>query len=145
MSQFEYDLTVSHDTNSSGHTQWFYFCVAGAQPGVSYTFNIVNFAKPDSLFNQGQRPLLYSNKQAEAAGWVRCADNICYYKRDTLEYQTPSLRKAMRGKPVPYVLTFRVQFGDSGKQYLAYSYPYTMHDLRADLARWVTDTTRSRC
>jgi hypothetical protein len=34
------------------------------QAGVPYKFNIVNLVKPDSLYNAGMRPLLYSVAQA---------------------------------------------------------------------------------
>ena len=33
--------------------------------GVPYKFNIVNLLKPDSTFNAGLRPLLYSKMEAE--------------------------------------------------------------------------------
>ena len=39
-------------------TQWFYFAVSGAQPGVPYTLNIVNFLKKESLYTQGKQPLV---------------------------------------------------------------------------------------
>merc|ERR1712166_685185 len=43
-----YHLLVSNDTNSNGHTQWFFFSVEGAIPGVEYEFQIRNFSKKDS-------------------------------------------------------------------------------------------------
>ena len=54
-----YNLVLEPDTNTLGHTQWFYFRVRGMVPGVSYTFTIVNLEKPSSLFNEGMRPLMY--------------------------------------------------------------------------------------
>lgn len=45
----EYDLLLNWDHGTRGHTQWFFFAVSGAVPGQSYTFNIVNFCKPQSL------------------------------------------------------------------------------------------------
>ncbi len=43
--------------------------------GRKYKFNIINMMKPDSVYNQGLRPLAYSNKEAEArgTGWFRTA------------------------------------------------------------------------
>jgi hypothetical protein len=43
--------------------------------GRKYKFNIINMMKPDSVYNQGLRPLAYSNKEAEARGigWFRTA------------------------------------------------------------------------
>lgn len=44
------------------------------------TFNIVNLTKPDSLFNLGMRPVLYSyhDAQQHGLGWVRTAHDISY-------------------------------------------------------------------
>jgi cytosolic carboxypeptidase protein 2/3 len=43
--------------------------------------------KPDSLYANGMRPLMYSDKKAELkkVGWHRTGDNITYYKND-LQY-----------------------------------------------------------
>jgi cytosolic carboxypeptidase protein 2/3 len=48
----------------------------------------VNFVKPDSLFNDGMKPLIYSKKEAEAKGssWMRAGENIAYYP-------TPAVRQ----------------------------------------------------
>jgi hypothetical protein len=54
-----YNLLLEPDTNTLGHTQWFFFRVRGMVPGVRYTFTIVNLEKPSSLFNEGMRPLMY--------------------------------------------------------------------------------------
>jgi hypothetical protein len=37
--------------------------------------------KPDSTYNEGMRPLIYSRRNAEEnkIGWMRDGDNICYY------------------------------------------------------------------
>lgn len=47
-------------------------------------FSIVNLVKSDSLYNEGMRPLMYSNIEAKTntVGWVRCGENISYYKND---------------------------------------------------------------
>ena len=45
----EYDLLLNWDHGTRGHTQWYYFSVSGAHVGERYTFNIVNFCKPQSL------------------------------------------------------------------------------------------------
>jgi hypothetical protein len=38
---------------------------------VTYKFNIINLIKPESSYNQGMRPLLYSKREAEEnnIGW----------------------------------------------------------------------------
>lgn len=55
----EYELMLEPDTNTLGHTQWFYFRVTGMVEGVRYSFHVMNLEKPASLFNQGMRPLVY--------------------------------------------------------------------------------------
>ncbi len=55
----EYELILEPDTNTLGHTQWFFFRVQGMVPGIEYRFHVVNLEKPASLFNQGMRPLVY--------------------------------------------------------------------------------------
>lgn len=52
--QFEYDLVLSSDLNTARHTQWYYFRVQNAVPGVTYTLRIVNLLKKDSLYNYGK-------------------------------------------------------------------------------------------
>ena len=42
------------------------------------------FVKPGSLYNDGMRPLMYSELNAEnkGIGWVRTGTKIKYYKND---------------------------------------------------------------
>jgi len=40
--------------------QWYYFRVTNTIPNKMYRFNIINLWKPDSLYNHGMRPLIYS-------------------------------------------------------------------------------------
>ena len=72
-----YDLYMHNDLYTNGHTQWFYFSVTNVRAGDEVTFYIKNFAKPDSLFNAGMRPLMYSGKSGK--GWERCGTNIAYF------------------------------------------------------------------
>lgn len=51
------------DTNTRGHQQWFYFRVRNMKKDVKYKFNIWNFTKPKSLFNDGMRPVWLSKKK----------------------------------------------------------------------------------
>ena len=61
----EYDLILRPDLNTRGNTQWFYFAMRRMRPGVMYKFNILNNVKPDSLFNGGMQPLVYSTIDAQ--------------------------------------------------------------------------------
>lgn len=49
-----YDLYMHNDCFTAGHTQWFYFSVKNVKIGQTVVFNIRNFVKPDSLFNEGK-------------------------------------------------------------------------------------------
>ena len=120
--EFEYDLILKPDYNTRGYTQWYYFRVSNTMAGQTYRFNIINLLKPDSLYNHGMRPLMYSEIEAKkyGKGWVRAGRDVCYYQN------------SMKRKTVGhyYTLTFRVQFNnDNDTVYFAHSYPYTYSDL----------------
>jgi len=82
LSENEYDLVLQNDINTNGHTQWFFFKVANTRKGHKVRFNLINLAKPDSLYNQGMRVLSYSQNQAkeDKLGWHRIGTDISYYK-----------------------------------------------------------------
>jgi hypothetical protein len=69
----EYDLLLNWDHGTRGHTQWYFFSASNARVGEKYTFNIVNFCKPQSLYKNGMRPLIYSATAAVKLGhgWTR--------------------------------------------------------------------------
>jgi hypothetical protein len=79
---FEYDLFMRTDYGTSGFTQWFYYRISNTRKGQSYKFNILNMLKPDFLYNQGMKILIYSNKDANenSFGWKRDGSSIAYYK-----------------------------------------------------------------
>ena len=49
-----------------------------------YQFNLLNFVKPDSSFNDGMKPLIYSKKESEGnkMGWMRAGEDIAYYQNN---------------------------------------------------------------
>ena len=59
----EYDLILQNDINTNGHTQWYFFRVGNTRKGEAIKFNIINLAKPDSLYNYGMKILCFSNKE----------------------------------------------------------------------------------
>jgi len=65
VSDSEYNCMMQNDINTSGHTQWFYFRVMNTRAGHTVKFNIMNYSKPDSLFNYGMKISVYSEKKAE--------------------------------------------------------------------------------
>ena len=48
---------------SKGHTQWFYFKVSNVKKGQKVKFNMLNMIKPKSLYNEGMKVLIYSEKR----------------------------------------------------------------------------------
>ena len=121
----EYHLCLQNDVNTVGHTQWFFFRVQNTKKDLEVQFNMLNLAKPDSLFNHGMKPLIYSEKKVEeeGIGWFRDGYNIGYYKN--------GIKKE---KGSYYTLTFKYRFEhDDDTVYFAYWYPYTYSDLKADL------------
>lgn len=99
----EYDLYLKNDYNSQGYGQWFFFKVTNTKVNKTYTFNIVNHFKPDSLHNQGMKPLMYSAKRAklEGCGWHRVGKDVCYYPNGT---------KKKNGGGCYYSLSFSFEF-----------------------------------
>lgn len=83
----EYDLYMRTDSNTRGHRQWFYFAVKAREKG-RVRFSVLNFTKRCSLYTQGMRIAVYSEKKAERAalgelpklyaGWHRGGENIVY-------------------------------------------------------------------
>ena len=141
----EYDLCLRCDVHTPGHTQWFYFAVANTFPpdllaahddGKSvtppkYRFNILNLTKPDSLFNQGMRPVLYSCRDAKAkgTGWVRSGSNISYYNNPFVRGNA-----AGEGASCYFSLSFTLELTNPRDTYLiAYSYPYTYTDNKSHI------------
>ena len=120
--EFEYDLILKPDYNTRGYTQWYYFRIGNTRAGKTYRFNIINMMKPDSLYNHGMRPVVYSEMEAKRSGkgWFRGGSDICYYQN--------SMKRKNAG--YYYTLTFSMQFDHDGDTvYLAHCYPYTYTDL----------------
>ncbi|XP_070123063.1 cytosolic carboxypeptidase 4 isoform X3 [Equus caballus] len=131
--EFEYDLLVNADVNNTQHQQWFYFRVSGMRAAVPYRFNVINCEKPNSQFNYGMQPTLYSVKEALLGRptWIRMGHEICYYKNHY--HQSAAVTGGASGKCY-YTLTFAVTFPhDEDVCYLAYHYPYTYSALMTHL------------
>jgi hypothetical protein len=151
----EYDLYLKNDYGTLGYTQWFYFRVQNMRKDKTYRFNIVNLMKPDSNYNMGMKPLVYSCKEAEQEekGWYRDGFNIAYYQSSrkkkpanqtnapNTSISTVSTASSVQGNlkgandgygPLYYALSFELKFKhDNDTCYLAHCYPYTYTDLCA--------------
>eukprot|EP00049_Salpingoeca_infusionum_P000185 m.37923 g.37923 ORF g.37923 m.37923 type:complete len:1151 (+) comp10143_c0_seq1:203-3655(+) len=135
---YEYDLLTSCDLYTTRHNQWFYFRVTNMTAGTKYRININNFLKPDSLYNHGMQPVLYSEKAAktEGKGWHRQGTNVCYFQN-----RTPVPAKPGR---FYYTLSFEVVFEHTNDVvYLAHCYPYTYTMLQRYLTKLLRDPQRS--
>ncbi|XP_008067601.1 cytosolic carboxypeptidase 4-like [Carlito syrichta] len=131
--EFEYDLLVNADVNSTQHQQWFFFKVSGMQATIPYRFNIINCEKPNSQFNYGMQPTLYSVKEALLGRptWIRTGYEICYYKN---HYRQSAAATGGASGKCYYTLTFAVTFPHNEDVcYLAYHYPYTYTALMTHL------------
>jgi cytosolic carboxypeptidase protein 2/3 len=89
----EYNLWLENDTNTRGHTQWYFFKVAyrdvklpednvraRIQNQHRVKFNVMNLAKSASLYEQGMQPCIWSRRRSEqdGTGWFRGGDAISY-------------------------------------------------------------------
>jgi cytosolic carboxypeptidase protein 2/3 len=133
--------------HTPGHTQWYYFSVTNTHSGAFVQmakdglpvppsrakFNIINFTKPDSLFNMGMQPVLYSfqNASSKGIGWVRSGIDVCYYAN-----QFHRSNRSGEGENCYYTLSFTIEFANADDTYLlAYTYPYTYSDYCTDIAK----------
>jgi hypothetical protein len=125
--QYEYDLLLNPDINTSHHHQWFYFKVSHNKPGVTYRFNIINCEKPNSQFNYGMQPLMFSvtANKLNQQGWIRTGTKISYYSNNFIA--PPSKQSSdTRKRKTYYTMTFSTVFQhDKDTCYFAYHYPYT--------------------
>jgi cytosolic carboxypeptidase protein 2/3 len=138
VSDTEYNLLMQNDINTNGHTQWFFYQVKNTRRNLTVTFNIMNFTKPDSLFNYGMKVSIYSEKRAagmnsddqvvnEGVGWFKGGERISYYnngiKKD-VNYYSKSY----------YTASFSHKFThDDDVVYFAFCIPYTYTDMMQDL------------
>ena len=117
--------------HTRGNTQWFYFAVRRMLPGVMYKFNILNNVKPDSLFNGGMQPLVYSTADAQRhrLGWRRRAHSVCYYQNHI-----------KRRSSFYYTLSFQLSFQHADDiAYLAYCHPHSLTEYNQYMKRLEDD------
>ena len=126
---YEYNLFLSYDVLTQGHTQWYYFRTSGMQKGIVYTFHIVNLLKKKSLYQKGLMPLLYSDKCAsqKGLGWYRAGVPLAY-----------GMNKMKRkGKKNFVTFTFSMTFPLADDTcYIAHCYPYRYSDLLRHLGEF---------
>ena len=122
LSEDEYNLYLEFDISTKKHTQWFYFSVKNYKSNHQVKFNIVNLMKYDSLYNNGLKPAVYSEKDFNESGlrWHRAGEEISYFKNSS----------ESESKKGYFTLTFKYTFKHpNDKVYFAHCYPYTYTDL----------------
>ena len=131
--EYEYDLLMQSDYNSPGYSQWFYFKVSNTRANTRYIFNLSHFYKPESLYNCGMKPLMYSTKKAknEGIGWSRIGDDIWYYQNWTK-------KKAMVGFLYTLSFSFELPY-DNDEVFFWHSFPYTYRDWKDHLDKICVD------
>ncbi|XP_053384365.1 uncharacterized protein LOC123536146 isoform X9 [Mercenaria mercenaria] len=96
--------------------------------------------KPDSLYNYGMKPCMYSEKDAlqKKIGWRRHGTNIKYY-RNNIKYETS------KGDRPFYSLTWSTEFPHKGDTvYFSHCFPYTYTDLQDYLLDLSNDPIKSK-
>lgn len=137
VSDTEYNLILCFDFNTKGHTQWYYFKLMSKLPaGTVLKLRILNLMKPDSLYNYGMKPWVFSQKAFEEKGeeWHRDGHNISYKVNDIIrnkhlipaDADKQTLKKLARHF---YTLSFDYTLRyDNDEVYFAHAYPYTYSD-----------------
>ena len=136
MAEDEYNLLLQNDINTNGHTQWFFFRVSNTFKGHTVKFNMLNLAKPDSLYNHGMKVLCFSEHKNinDYTDWYRDGTNITYYKNNFKREGKYGTDKFY------YTFTFTYTFPhDKDTIYFAYSLPYTYTDLCDDIGKIMAD------
>lgn len=136
-------MILKTDYNTSNITQWFYFRVNNTRRLRKYKFNIINFVKPDSVYNEGMKVAMYSCKDVKATGvgWRRVGNDIAYFQNQTKR----------RNGGFHYTLTFTVELpcnsyltvDDNDTVYFAHCFPYSYSDLVRYLSKLAIPANRN--
>ncbi|CAK72384.1 unnamed protein product (macronuclear) [Paramecium tetraurelia] len=118
ISNEEYNLFMRIDTNSIGHSNWFYFKTTNNQLN-KIKFNICNFTKPQSLYTKGMKPYILSKKGSQKY-FTQQGEFIRYQQVGEL-----------------YVLSFIYQYEyvDDEVEFATLP-PYTYTELRRKIKKW---------
>ncbi|XP_052705976.1 uncharacterized protein LOC128181564 isoform X1 [Crassostrea angulata] len=143
----DYELWLRYDLYTNKHTQWFYFRVSNTRANKTYRFTIVNFMKSDSLYNDGMKPLIYSEKNAQQkkVGWVRGGSDIKYYKNNLSLSGTINRYSTSKSDKSFYSLTWTVKLEHNHDTvYFAHCFPYTYTDLQDYLLDMSNDPVKNK-
>lgn len=119
----EYDLFLRSDTNTKGHTNWYFFKVNNQQQTGTILFNICNIVKKRNLYGKGMTPYtLVQRADSPKQEWsqnkcfdIQFVERLCRYGTERVSNQ----------------LQFKFDFyAENMEVYFAYSIPYTYSDMQ---------------
>jgi len=121
----EYLMLLQEDTETKGHTQWFFFTVTCRKPGT-YRFQIANLSKARSLYTDGMQPAVKSERLG--LGWGRGGIDV-KYEENAFQWPNQPNRKA-------YSLSFSYEFiYEHEIVSFAHAVPHTYTDLNSWLSQ----------
>ncbi|CAB3411218.1 unnamed protein product [Caenorhabditis bovis] len=120
ISSSEYDLFIRPDTMNNKYRVWFYFECKNALEGQRVIFNIVNFSKQRTLFENGTAAPVVKSKPQNS--WSRIPSRHIYYYRSSQHGDR-------------WILSFAFIFEGGDVVKFAYSIPYTYDHLQ----KWLTE------
>ena len=124
-----YELFLQNDTNTKGHSQWFFFRITKKIKGKKIKINIMNFQRKTTKYSIGIKIWYFSKKKKEEKniGW--------HHTTETVEYFPNFLYNFIKGKRYYYyTLSFEYTFEyDNDEIYFANSIPFTYSDVIQDL------------
>ncbi|KRX02569.1 hypothetical protein PPERSA_11909 [Pseudocohnilembus persalinus] len=135
--QNEYALLLQNDINTQGCTQWFFFKVQNKNKTGKVVFNILNFRKKKSLYQQGMKISVFSlnSQKNNKISWFRGGENIYYFKNIIQRPKKQNLRINNSFNNLSnhfyYTLSFQYDFKtENDETYFAFSQPYTYSELQ---------------
>lgn len=101
---------------------------------------MLNLCKPDSLYNEGMKILVYSERMAHHrdVGWHRSGAKIGYYNNGLHRSEKQTTIKTY----FTHTFAYEYEYADD-TVYFAYCYPYTYTDCVEDLNKIMSDPTKA--
>ena len=128
-----YELILQNDTNTRGHSQWFFFRISNGKKGQKIKLNIMNFQRKKTKYSLGIKIWYFSQKKKEEKniGW--------HHTEEKIEYFPNFLYNFNKGKRNNYyTLSFEYTFEyDNDEVYFANSLPFFYSDVIKDLSYYM--------
>ena len=104
---------------------------------------MLNLCKPDSLYNEGMKILVYSERHAaqKDIGWHRAGTKIHYYQNGIRKDEKKSSTSVFKSY-YTHTFTYNFEYEDD-TVYFAYCYPYTYSDLQDDINAIMSDPAKA--